>query len=227
MPLSKKSPLKSLNCFIDNEGLIRLKGRLSNASELCYDTKFPILISHKNPITELPVRKYHNQNNHLGTETIISDIRKRYWITNLRSLVKKISWLCQHCRNKNAEPETPIMGQLPACRVESSSRPFINTRVDFFGPIEVVIKRSREKRYGVIFTCMCIRAVHIEIANSLTSSDFILVLRQSAARRGYPENIFSDNGTNFTKANKDVQNALKEWTDDDLSEIAQLCTSKL
>ena len=69
------------------------------------------------------------------------------------------------------------MADLPECRVNVKPNVFYNTGVDFFGPIVVKARRNRVKRYECIFTCLSVRAVHIELADSLDTDDFILVLR--------------------------------------------------
>lgn len=121
----------------------------------------------------LLIKNYHESNNHLGTETIISSIRKRFWITNLRNAVKKTAYQCQTCCNKKAKVQIPIMVQLPCSRVEPSFRPFSKCGTDYFGPYEISVNRKLEKRYSVLFTCMNTRAVHLEVANDLSSSAFI------------------------------------------------------
>ena len=71
--------------------------------------------------------------------------------------------------------------------------------------------RSRVKRYGVIFTCLVVRAVHIEVAYSLDTDSFINALRRFIARRGTPKEIRSDNGTNFTSAKSELKHLIREW----------------
>ena len=70
---------------------------------------------------------------------------------------------------------------------------------------------SLVKRYGVIFTCLAIRAVHIEIAYSLDTDWFLLALRRFIARRGQVEVIHSDNGTNFTSGDRELRDAISGW----------------
>jgi hypothetical protein len=79
-----------------------------------------------------------------------------------------------------------------------------------------------KKRYGVLFTCLSIRAVHLEIAHSLTSDSTVMAIRRFISRRGSPTVIYSDNGTNLRKANKELKEALKDF---DHSEIASKLAS--
>ncbi|GBP82294.1 hypothetical protein EVAR_86648_1 [Eumeta japonica] len=72
--------------------------------------------------------------------------------------------------------------------------------------MSVTIGRRHEKRYGALFTCLTTRAVHIELAESLSSDSMILALRRFIARRGTPRVMYSDNGTNFVGANKELMN---------------------
>ena len=74
--------------------------------------------------------------------------------------------------------------------------------------------RGELKRYGVLFTCMASRAVHLEVANSLTADSFINVYRRFVGRRGPVRQIRSDQGTNFFGARNDLQEALSELDHD-------------
>lgn len=62
--------------------------------------------------------------------------------------------------------------------------PFTYSAVDHFGPFFVKEGRKEVKRYGVIFTCLASRAIHIETANSLETDAFINALRRFQAERG-------------------------------------------
>ncbi|XP_036340973.1 uncharacterized protein LOC118750360 [Rhagoletis pomonella] len=94
------------------------------------------------------------------------------------------------------------MGPLPSEHIAAFTRPFTYTGVDYFGPFDVLIGKRHEKRWGVLFTCMTVRAVHVEVSASLSTDSFLLVLRQFMCRRGVPRRITSDNGTNFRSASR-------------------------
>ena len=75
--------------------------------------------------------------------------------------------------------------------------PFTYCGVDIFGPFYTKLGRKQMKRYGVLFTCLRLRAVHIEVAANIDTDSFILSLRRFLARRGPVRVIRSDNGGNF------------------------------
>ena len=90
-------------------------------------------------------------------------------------------------------------------RLISDQPPFTFVGVDYFGPVLVKQKRSHEKRYGCIFTCLTTRAIHIEIAHSLDIDSFISVMRRFTARPGRPQLVCSDNGTNFHTGERELR----------------------
>ncbi|XP_041632479.1 uncharacterized protein [Drosophila kikkawai] len=109
------------------------------------------------------------------------------------------------------------MAAIPAARLASFERPFTYTGVDYFGPILVNVGRHKEKRWGVLFTCLTLRAVHIEVAYKLDVRSCIMCLRNFMTRRGTPKEIFSDNGTNFKATEKMVKEELKKIDFDEIT----------
>ena len=100
------------------------------------------------------------------------------------------------------------MGSLPECRLEPGMV-FRNTGVDFSGPMLVRERRNEIKLYGCLFTCMSTRACHPKLVEDLSTDHFIMALKRFIAGRGRPQNIHSDNGTNFVGANNELQKCIK------------------
>ena len=69
--------------------------------------------------------------------------------------------------------------------------------------------QAKDKRYGVLFTCLTTRALHLELASDLSTDIFILALRRFIARRGKPKEKLSDNGTNFIGGDRDLYQAIQ------------------
>lgn len=56
------------------------------------------------------------------------------------------------------------------------------------------------KTWGVLFCCMSSRAIHVELANTLSTESFLLAYQRFTSIRGHPQKIWSDPGTNFIGA---------------------------
>ena len=115
------------------------------------------------------------------------------------------------------------MAPLPKVRVTPEEPPFSRMGVDYFGPMEVEQGRSHVKRYGCLFTCLKVRALHVEVGHSLNSDSIINALHRFVSARGCPLDIWSDNGSNLTSAEKEIKEAMKEW---DLQKIHNHCAQR-
>jgi len=175
------------------------------------DARHPIILPKGHHIVKLIIKYYHHISGHSGLEYTLALIRQRYWIINARSTVRSVLNECFSCRKHQAPTSQQKIANLPEDRITPSKPPFTYTGLDCFGPFEVRRGRTNVKRYGVIFTCLTLRAVHIEVANSLDTESFINALRQFIARRGQPEEIRSDNGGDFVRGERELREAVQEW----------------
>jgi len=148
--------------------------------------------------------------NHTGMELVANEIRQRFWIPKLRMAVRSIWNSCQLCENKRSTPMTQIMGHIPPARLRKNMRPFTSVGMDFFGPIHIEVRKQTAKKYVVIFTCLTTRAIHLELASSLSTDSCIMSIRRMICRRGYPFEIFSDNGTNLKGPELELREVLQE-----------------
>lgn len=202
-PLPTSSKLISLNVFLDQQGILRVGGRLSKHQTLSFDHKFPMLIPKRHPVTSAIIRYFHQKSLHSGPEMVLSLIRQTFWIPDGRSTVRHELRSCVQCIKHSARPVHQRMGDLPLARI-TASRPFEKTGIDFAGPINTKCQHQRKsttfKSYICLFICMSTRAVHLEAVSSLSTDAFLAALRRFVSRRGAPSELFSDNGTNFIGA---------------------------
>ena len=224
-PLSNSSYIRALRPFLDDNGLIRVGGRLERA-QVPYEEKHPILLPGRHHMSLLLARHFHEKVFHQGRQFTEGSIRAAgYWFTGCRRLVSSLISQCVKCRKLRVNYCCQKMADLPADRLEPGP-PFSNVGVDAFGPWQIVSRRTRgcianSKRWGIIFTCLVTRAVHIEVVDSMSSSAFINALRRFIAIRGKVNIFRSDRGTNFVGAMDDLgvdrinveNNVLREFFD--------------
>lgn len=206
--IPKQSSIRKLRPVIDTDGLLRVGGRISQ-SGLEINRTNPLIISGQHHLTTLLVRHHHEQVKHQGrhfTEGAIRDAG--LWLVGGKKLIRGTLFRCVTCRRLRGKIEHQVMADLPADRLQVAP-PFTYIGLDVFGPWEVTCRRTRggqanNKRWAVLFTCLSVRAVHIEVIETLSASSFINALRRFFSIRGPAKLIRSDQGTNFVGASKEL-----------------------
>ncbi|XP_068242319.1 uncharacterized protein [Palaemon carinicauda] len=211
--LCSSSSIYKLDPYINpKDRLLRVNGLLSKA-KISAGEKHRMMLPRKSHITTLIIRYTHEKLAYSGRNHAMAKLRELYWIIRTNASVRQILQRCVICRTMRNPVLNQKMADLPLERVIPAA-PFTHTGVDFFGPQEVKEGRQIRKRYGVLFTCLSTRAIHIERADSLDTSSYINALRMFVARRGNVKKIWCDNGTSFHGAEKELRKSLQEMNDD-------------
>lgn len=210
LSIESSSKLANLPPMIDDQDVLRVDGRLDAADCLTFDAKYPVILPREHRLTELVINWYHDKYRHANDETILNEIRQKFFVSKLRASLRKTKSRCMWCRVHKSIPVPPKMGPLPKVRLTPFVRAFTFVGIDYFGPYLVKVGRSVAKRWGVVFTCLTIRAIHIEVACSLSADSCKKAIRRFIARRGAPQEIYSDNGTNFIGVSRELAKELAE-----------------
>lgn len=198
--VQSSSSIAKLRPFIDENGLIRMRSRLQH-SDLQYEEKFPIIVP-KSHVALLLVRYQHRLMKHSGVDTMITTLRSTYWVVGLRQTAKKVKGTCVSCQRQDNSPCDQATAPLPEFRVKPAPA-FSTVGIDHAGPL-YSSDHPGVKHYILLFTCAVIRAVHLELVDSLSSKDTMLALRRFCSRRGLPAIIYSDNAKNFQACQREL-----------------------
>ena len=166
--IPKSSKLLPLSPEYDSDtGLIRVGGRLRRVETLDYENIHPIVLNPRHPLTQLIIKHYDEKLLHPGSERVLGEMRRRYWILHGRQAIRQHQHQCRHCQRWRANPVIPKMADLPPARLRLSKPAFWSTGMDCFGPFTVKVGRCSEKRWGMIFKCLTTRCIHIELLDSM------------------------------------------------------------
>ena len=207
--IKRCSPIYKLDPVLQ-DNVLKVGGRLCN-SAMTEEAMHPAILSKDMHIATLILQDIHERIGHSGRNYMLSELRQSYWVPKANSAIRRLLAKCVVCCRHHGKVGEQKMSNLPPDRVLPDQPPFTNVGVDYFGPVEVKRGRSIVKRYGVLFTCLTLRAVHIEVAHSLDTDSCINALRRFVCRRGQVKIIRSDNGTNLVGAERELRESIKEW----------------
>ena len=191
--VKKSSVLVKLDTILA-QGLLCVGGRLGRAA-LPENSKHQTVIPKNSHLARLIVYHFHEKSAHSGREYVLS-LRERFWQIRAHSVVRSVLSSCFACKRRHAPPGVQKMADLPARQITPDKPPFTCVGIGDFGPFLIRQRRSQVKCYGAIFTCLALRAVHLEISHSLDTDSFVLALRRFIARRAQVKEIRSENCSN-------------------------------
>ena len=70
------------------------------------------------------------------------------------------------------------------------------------------MKWQMETKFGPVYTCCVIKAVHLELVPDMTTEAFIRSFKKFTARRGFPRKLISNNEKAFKSTAKSIETIL-------------------
>lgn len=202
-----KSNLEKLTPFIDEGGLLKMNGRVGNAE--CIQQKRSVILPAQSHFVYLLIQHFHQHTAlHGGVQLTLRALRERYWIIHARAQVKKLVGRCMVCYRTKKRLLGQQMAELPLLRTREA-RPFTFVGTDYAGYFEIKTSDRKNspvaKGYVVLFLCLTTKAIHLELAGDLLTAEFIMLLENFIARRGIPNELWSENATNYIGAEKEIK----------------------
>ena len=215
----KASGLLSLSPFLDDEGVLRVGGRLGMSKSIPYDQRHPIILpGAEEEVIQSLIRHYHLQNYHCTSVETHYLIKQKFYLMGGKNSVKKVVSKCVDCQKAAKLPFTQKMGDLPEERVTIAA-PFATTGLDVFGHFTVTHTGRGEKKVWVLLaTCFTTRAVALYPLVDMTLSSVIQALVKMHSQFPSLRKIFSDNGSNFKGANMEIKEAVAYWNEGEANE---------
>lgn len=214
--------INQLNLFLDDNGILRSRGRIGKTLFYDYDVINPILLGKTHKLTELIIWSFHLKCQHLGLSTTVNCLRTGgYWVPRARQVVKKVISQCVTCTKMNALAfKYPRMTNMSKDKM-NFIKPYENVGVDYTGHFYVKDLELGKcvKYYILIYTCLHIRSIHLDLIPDMSTGQFLLSYQRFSNLYGIPSALYSDNAKSFTQAGKILGESLNS---DEFSEHLRL-----
>ena len=203
--LQKKDRLLCLSPFV-KDGILRFSGRTKRSS-LPFEAKHPIILDSKEAIVNFFIQKCHEICMHLGVEYTRNYVQQRCHIIGIRESLRSLAFKYFECQRFRALGLQPPMADFPEVRFQDSSLTavFTNVGLDYLRPFAVMQRDKEVKTYICFFMCLVTRAIHLEIAEDLSTDKSITAVRRFISRRGQPRILMSHNATHFLGSRKQLR----------------------
>ncbi|GFU86378.1 integrase catalytic domain-containing protein [Trichonephila clavipes] len=134
--------------WTDGEGIVRVGGRLENAS-VPYLHKHPAILPKGSKLSKLYFNSLHTRLFHVGPQGLLNAVQQKFWPLSGRSIARKTVHQCVTCFKSRPILSSQIMGNLPSERVNISS-PFTIAGLDLYGPFLVKYKNQRKRTQSAV-----------------------------------------------------------------------------
>ena len=175
-------------------------------------TELPILPSTCR-LAKLIMTSAHRQA-HRGASDTCFRSRNKAWIVRARPLAEKTARECPRCPLIWKLHLGQQMGQLPPERLHVGEKPWTAISLDLFRPYQVKPynnARMKIKVWPVVICCMTTGATHIELSEGYGADSFLQAFANFASVRGYPSQVYTDKGSQLTRASENVTENSENW----------------
>ncbi|GBM60852.1 hypothetical protein AVEN_179007-1 [Araneus ventricosus] len=142
----------NLQTFLDSDGLLRVKTKISQRSDIP-TFRFPILLPSKHAVIGKLIFEKHVELSHAGIQILMSSLRENYWILKSRKTIRQVIRTCVICQRFASQPLEVVSAPLPEDRVRDAYV-FEVVGVDLCGPLYL---KNKTKCWAVLFTCAVYR----------------------------------------------------------------------
>ena len=201
--------VRQLNVYVDKNVLLRVKSKFGRWQDGRPHT-FPLLLPKKSHLTDLIVLDLHKKFNHAGCYTILSELRKRFWVPHCFSVVKKALKKCIICKRFNGIPVQCNQNSYREFQVDPPSVPYNYIFMDYIGPFEVKDSKSKVKIWLLCFTYLWSHSVNLKLCYDFSSKEFLRAFQLHVFEWGIPQLCVSDLGSQLVSGTKVIQNFLKD-----------------
>ena len=197
-----------LNIFMDKDGLLRVGSKMNRSR--FYDRYFPIFLPRESKLTELIILQTHSGLKHSGVYSVLTELRRQYWISKCFSTVKKILKCCIHCRRFNNRTLKLNQNAYRDFRLTPSNIPFSNIFIDHIGPFFVENSKVKTKVWILLITCLYTRSINLKLCIDLTTEEFLRAFQLHVFEYGLPSIVLSDLGSSLVSGADIITNFLKD-----------------
>ena len=194
-PRSMPNIVKQLNIFMDSDGILRVRGKITNDDDK--HSRYPVLLSKDSILSNLIIMTYHTAMGHAGKYAVLTVLRKIFWIPKYFSKVKNVLKNCNHCARFNNKPISLNQSPYRLDQLYPSEIPFRTCYIDHFGPYSVKFEGSKRKIYLLLVTCVFTRAFNAVICLDMSVSSFLRAFQMHIHRYGMPDHVTSDPGSSL------------------------------
>jgi len=197
-----------LNLFMCEDGIVRVKSKFRSWNDS--RVKFPILLSNSSDVAKLIIMDMHHQMNHCGTYSVLTELRKQFWIMKVFSVVKKTLKTCVLCKRFNGVPMKLNQNVYKNFRSDPPNICFKSIFLDFCGPFTTKSNGRNVKVYVLCITCVWSRAVSLKVCCDLSVKSFLRALQLHSFQYGIAESVYSDMGSQIVAGGHIVMDFIKD-----------------
>ena len=186
-----------LGLVVSADGLLRCVGRVRTHPRYDHENKWPILLPRDAYLTKLIILNAHKAVKRYGVGATMAYLRNKFWITSMRSTVRKLLNKCVICHKVSGRPyPTPQAPPLPEFRLDEN-KPYSAVAIDFTGHLMIKDGKNNRKVYICLFTCCATRNILLEIVDDMSTETFLRAFRRFCATYSVPNLIYCDNAKTF------------------------------